>query len=80
MNAITKLGESLGLPVTAEGIEDERIEDRLRGLGCHKGQGWHFGKPMPLGQVRTLLAAKSLLPSARGDEPLPHVRAARRAV
>lgn len=65
VNAITRLGDSLGLPVTAEGIEDAEIEQRLRVLGVHKGQGWHFGKPMPIGQVRKLLVEKNLLPAAR---------------
>ena len=65
VNAITRLGDSLGLPITAEGIEDGFIEERLRALGCHKGQGWHFGKPIPIMQVRKLLAEKDLLPAAR---------------
>jgi len=65
VNAITRLGDSLGLPITAEGIEDGIIEERLRALGCHKGQGWHFGKPIPIMQVRKLLAEKDLLPAAR---------------
>ncbi len=65
VNAITRLGDSLGLPVTAEGIEDAAIEERLRQLGCHKGQGWFYGKPLPISQVRTLLAERNLLPYAR---------------
>ena len=65
VNAITRLGDSLGLPITAEGIEDGEIEERLRALGCHKGQGWHFGRPMPIRQVRKMLAEKNLLPTAR---------------
>lgn len=72
VNAITRLGDSLGLPITAEGIEDGEIEQRLRVLGVHKGQGWHFGKPMPITQVRKLLAEKNLLPAARlRPEPVP---------
>ena len=67
VNAITRLGDSLGISVTAEGIEDAAIEERLRQLGCHKGQGWHFGKPMSIGQTRMLLAERNLLPSIRGD-------------
>lgn len=63
VNAITRLGDSLGLSVTAEGIEDAAIEERLRQLGCHKGQGWHFGKPTSIGQTRKLLAERNLLPS-----------------
>ncbi len=69
VNAITRLGDSLGLPVTAEGIEDAAIEERLRQLGCHKGQGWHYGRPLSLGGVRTLLAERNLLPYARLAEP-----------
>ena len=68
VNAITRLGDSLGLPITAEGIEDAEIEERLRQLGCHKGQGWLYGKPMPMTQVRTLLAERNLLPYARVSE------------
>lgn len=65
VNAITRLGDSLGLPVTAEGIEDAQIEERLRQLGCHKGQGWHFGRPASIAQTRLLLAERNLLPSMR---------------
>jgi diguanylate cyclase (GGDEF)-like protein len=67
VNAITRLGDSLGLPVTAEGIEDAAIEERLRQLGCHKGQGWHFGRPASIAQTRTLLAERNLLPSLRSE-------------
>jgi diguanylate cyclase (GGDEF)-like protein len=65
VNAISKLGESLNLPITAEGIEDEHIHERLRLLGCNKGQGWHFGKPLSVAAARRLLAERGLLPSAR---------------
>ncbi len=67
VNAITRLGDSLGLPVTAEGIEDAAIEERLRQLGCHKGQGWHFGKPTSIAQTRSLLAQRNLLPHVPAD-------------
>ena len=65
VNAIARLGDSLNLPVTAEGIEDGAIEERLRQLGCHKGQGWFYGRPTPIMQTRTLLAERNLLPNAR---------------
>ena len=68
VNAISKLGESLNLPITAEGIEDEYIHERLRLLGCNKGQGWHFGKPLPVVAARRLLAERGLLPSAREQD------------
>jgi diguanylate cyclase (GGDEF)-like protein len=68
VNAITRLADSLNLAVTAEGIEDQLIEARLRSIGKYKGQGWLFGRPLPIKEVRTLLADKGLLPVARDYE------------
>lgn len=65
VNAITRLAESLHLAVTAEGIEDALIEARLRAMGNYKGQGWHYGKPMPVADVRKMLADRGLLPTSR---------------
>jgi diguanylate cyclase (GGDEF)-like protein len=65
VNAITRLADSLNLAVTAEGIENEMVEARLRTIGNYKGQGWLFGRPMPIPEVRTLLAEKGLLAVAR---------------
>jgi diguanylate cyclase (GGDEF)-like protein len=62
VTAITRLAESLKLAVTAEGIEDEAIEARLRSIGRYTGQGWLFGRPMPASEVRNLLACRGLLP------------------
>jgi diguanylate cyclase (GGDEF)-like protein len=84
VDAITKLGGSLGLPITAEGIEAEAIRARLRAIGCNKGQGWYFGKPMTVTQVRALLADKHLLNPGREqpalDDEMMGMRARRRAV
>ena len=65
VNAISRLGQSLHLPITAEGIENQAIAARLRDIGCNKGQGWLYGKPMAIGAARRLLAERGLLPSAR---------------
>jgi EAL domain-containing protein (putative c-di-GMP-specific phosphodiesterase class I) len=63
VSAIARLGDSLGLPVTAEGIEDQNIQNQLRDMGCTKGQGWHFGKPLTVEQARKMLADQDLLPT-----------------
>jgi EAL domain-containing protein (putative c-di-GMP-specific phosphodiesterase class I) len=63
--AITRLAESLNLAVTAEGIEDSLIEARLRSMGTYTGQGWLLGKPIPVEEVRALLAERGLLPLKR---------------
>jgi EAL domain-containing protein (putative c-di-GMP-specific phosphodiesterase class I)/CheY-like chemotaxis protein len=47
IRATISLARELGLSVVAEGIETEAVEDRLRGIGCHIGQGWRFGRAMP---------------------------------
>ena len=60
VNAIAGLGRSLGMPVTAEGIEDAEIERQLVRFGCAKGQGWHFGRPLPATRVLELLAERGL--------------------
>jgi diguanylate cyclase (GGDEF)-like protein len=62
VNAIVGLGSSLQVPITAEGVEDESINEKLRELGCSKGQGWLFGQPLNIDQVRVLLLQKNLLP------------------
>jgi len=61
VKAIASLGDSLNLPVTAEGVEDAAIEERLRALGVSKSQGWYYGKPLSLTGVRRLLAERRLL-------------------
>lgn len=65
VSAIAGLGASLDVPITAEGIEDDQIISKLRALGCTKGQGWYFGQPMNIDQVRNLLAQKNMLPHRR---------------
>lgn len=68
VDAITRLGSSLGLPVTAEGIETAQIATSLKDLGSMAGQGWHFGKPMAIGQTRRLLAEKDMLTSGPKED------------
>lgn len=63
-DAILRLGESLHLPVVAEGVESARIADRLRAMGCTIGQGYVFGQPMNLMQTRRMLAEQRLIPMA----------------
>jgi diguanylate cyclase (GGDEF)-like protein/PAS domain S-box-containing protein len=50
-----ELGHNLGLPVTAEGVEDERTMVTLRGMGCDVGQGNYFAKPMPVDRLTAWL-------------------------
>ena len=45
---IAELGETLGLRVLAEGIEDRGSWDALVGMGCHEGQGYFIARPMEM--------------------------------
>jgi predicted signal transduction protein with EAL and GGDEF domain len=55
------LSRQLGLSVIAEGIENRATADFLLSLGCEEGQGYFFGRPMPVAdfESRFLLAADS---------------------
>ncbi len=56
------LGHSLGLAVTAEGVEDKPTRDRLRALGCDVIQGFLIARPMPADALRAWLNARPAAP------------------
>ena len=49
------LGKQLGLSVIAEGIENRATADLLIAMGCEEGQGYFFGKPMPVFRARAAI-------------------------
>ncbi|MEO0492755.1 MAG: sensor domain-containing phosphodiesterase [Actinomycetota bacterium] len=55
VGSIIYLARSLGLEVIAEGIEAEGQAEALRGLGCTRGQGFHFARPAPAEVLRARL-------------------------
>src|SRR3546814_8899152 len=59
--AIIRLGESLAMPITAEGVEDEATAIELTRLGCAKGQGWFYGRAMSAADAADMLAERGLL-------------------
>lgn len=85
VQTIALLGESMGLPITAEGIEDGDLIAHLTEIGCAKGQGFHFGQPLSVEQARRLLAERNLLghpvppPSMHFEEPQDLTEPQRRA-
>jgi diguanylate cyclase (GGDEF)-like protein/PAS domain S-box-containing protein len=47
IRAITGLAQSLGVRITAEGVETEAQLQALRDLDCHQVQGYLIGRPAP---------------------------------
>jgi len=60
VSAVASLGKSLGMPVTAEGVETSAEADALRALGCEHGQGFLFGKALNAAETEALLAEQAL--------------------
>ncbi len=60
-NAILSLAKSLGVTVTAEGIERREQLEWLRSRGCHEVQGYLLSQPLPAADLeqRFLLPQKS---------------------
>ena len=74
--AIVQLGRALDLLVIAEGVEREEQAVALRRLGCTRGQGYLYSRPLPAAEVEPLLARRSVMAPDRpgglaGSEPIP---------
>ena len=48
VRSIVDVAHHLGLSVTAEGVSDLAMVDRLRSIGCDAAQGFALAPPMPL--------------------------------
>jgi EAL domain-containing protein (putative c-di-GMP-specific phosphodiesterase class I) len=59
VNAILDLSRALGLPVSAEGIENEQVIAPLRAHGCSEGQGFPFSEAVPAEEALRLLGGRS---------------------
>lgn len=53
--AIIMMGDSLNLKTIAEGIEHPEQINELQLLGCESGQGFHFAKPLSVGDMGEFL-------------------------
>ena len=58
VRAIVSLGVSLGVTITAEGVETESELHCLRSEGCHEGQGFLFSRARPNHEIVELLMAQ----------------------
>jgi EAL domain-containing protein (putative c-di-GMP-specific phosphodiesterase class I) len=58
------LAHSIGVPVVAEGVEDEGTETQLRELGCDLVQGYYYTRPLPAAEFERWLAARKAAESS----------------
>ncbi|CAO4139563.1 Diguanylate cyclase/phosphodiesterase with PAS/PAC and GAF sensor(S) [Methylorubrum thiocyanatum] len=59
ITAVIGLGRSLGMQVTAEGVETAAQADRLSAMGCDYAQGYLYAKPMAGSRVPWFLRSWS---------------------
>jgi diguanylate cyclase (GGDEF)-like protein/PAS domain S-box-containing protein len=57
-NSVLRIGESLNKLVVAEGVETERQQRLLAGLGCEVLQGFLFSKPLPAAELEAWLQGR----------------------
>ncbi len=55
VGSIVSLADALGLDVVAEGVEEPEQAAALLRLGCHRAQGYLFGRPGPASDLRQRL-------------------------
>jgi PAS domain S-box-containing protein len=77
---VLEMGYALGLRTVAEGVETEQQCELLFRLGCHAGQGWLYGKPVPERHLCSMIVCGQTCSCAgvarRSLEPPPLRRAA----
>jgi diguanylate cyclase (GGDEF)-like protein len=56
VEAISALAHSLGIGLVAEGVEESRQADFLRGRYCTEMQGYLFGRPVPAEELPRMVA------------------------
>ncbi len=71
--AIVRLAESFQLNVVAEGIETAQQRDAVHALGCERGQGFLFSRPVPGPEFTALLETQKALElsTALATAPVP---------
>jgi EAL domain-containing protein (putative c-di-GMP-specific phosphodiesterase class I) len=65
LRAVVDSAHDEGLTVVAEGIETEQHLEIARALGCDRGQGYLFGRPVPAQEFSSILRRGPSAPSAK---------------
>ncbi len=71
LTAICSLARALSLQLVAEGVETQEQAQLVQAAGCHRGQGYYYGRPQP---PDTLLALLTDIGRGRQDVFVPDAR------
>lgn len=66
VSTVVSIARDLGLVVIAEGVEREEQLKKLRQLGCHAAQGYHFCEPVDLSTTDRVLAKAGMGSATKG--------------
>jgi diguanylate cyclase (GGDEF)-like protein len=58
VRAIISMAKSLGLEITAEGVETAEQAQMLTDMQCESLQGWYIGRPAPAAEISSLLTRR----------------------
>jgi diguanylate cyclase (GGDEF)-like protein len=58
VRAVAALAKGLGMVTTAEGVETKEQLDAVRAEGCTEMQGFVFSRPLPVGELDSLISSK----------------------
>jgi EAL domain-containing protein (putative c-di-GMP-specific phosphodiesterase class I) len=64
VQSIVDIGKSLGIKITAEGVETLEHAQILQSMGCDTLQGYYFAKPMPCDHLKIFLREWRAKPKA----------------
>lgn len=70
MRAVLALGKSMGVPILAEGVENQTQFEILQSEGCDEAQGYLLGRPLPHDRVFDPDGAPLQLPLAQPAAPI----------
>lgn len=59
LSSVVNMSRMLGLPIIAEGIEQQEEADYLESIGCEYVQGFLFSRPMPVADYEKLIISES---------------------
>jgi diguanylate cyclase (GGDEF)-like protein len=71
VSTIAALGHTLDVPISAEGVESEQINNALAKFGCSEAQGWLFGRAVSAEAVRQFLKMSDTTGKAPGESAEP---------